>query len=512
MTPAGRLGRSALLVPVDPADIRRVWAGWRAEPPPGVIDVVAGADSVLLVYDGPAPPAPPPPPDEALVGLARPRHRVLAVVYDGPDLPAVARLTGLTEGEVAAVHAAATYHVSFVGFSPGFAYLTGGDPRLDVPRLDRPRTAVPAGSVALAAGMTAVYPQTTPGGWRLIGRSDRVLFDPYSAEPALLAPGDLVRFEPRPRLGPVPAWTDPALLRNGAHRRLEVLDASGPVTVQDSGRPGWAHAGVPRAGAADRRSAQAANSLVANPPGAALLEVSLGGCRFRLADPATIAVTGAPGQLMVAGWPARTGRALPLPAGTEVLVGPAVPGVHRYVAVRGGIDAEPLLGSRSRDTLSGLGPPPLRPGDVLGVGAPVGAERPGDRAGRPGESAGRPGDRAGWPGEGSVVRVRATTGPGAASLGPDGLGALAGCEWQVTADSDRTGVRLAGSVLPGIGPTAPAGMVPGAVQLPPGGQPVILLRNHPATGGYPVVAVVDDEGVDVLSQCRPGVRVRLDVL
>ncbi|QSR25963.1 allophanate hydrolase [Nocardioides aromaticivorans] len=120
---------------------------------------------------------------------------VIPVVYDGPDLAAVAELTGLRADEVVAAHTATPWQVAFGGFAPGFAYLVGGDPRLRVPRRDQPRTTVPAGSVGLAGEFSGVYPRASPGGWQLIGRTDAVLWDLERDPPALLAAGITVRFE-----------------------------------------------------------------------------------------------------------------------------------------------------------------------------------------------------------------------------------------------------------------------------------------------------------------------------
>jgi KipI family sensor histidine kinase inhibitor len=120
---------------------------------------------------------------------------VIAVTYDGPDLAEVAALTGLGEDEVVAAHTGTTWAVGFGGFAPGFAYLTGGDPRLRVPRRKTPRPEVPAGSVGLAGDFTGVYPRPSPGGWQLIGHTDADLFDVDRNPPALLQPGMRVRFE-----------------------------------------------------------------------------------------------------------------------------------------------------------------------------------------------------------------------------------------------------------------------------------------------------------------------------
>ena len=157
----------------------------------GVVDVVPGHRTVLVVWAGERPDIEG---GEADVAVAPSRAHELRVRYDGPDIDDVARLAGLSPEEVVERHLAAEYTVGFLGFAPGFAYLLGGDPRLVVPRLDRPRERVSAGSVAVAGLYSGVYPRETPGGWRLLGSTDAVLFDPGRAEPALFSPGDRVRF------------------------------------------------------------------------------------------------------------------------------------------------------------------------------------------------------------------------------------------------------------------------------------------------------------------------------
>lgn len=190
--------RGVLLELADNADARRVARRLRGLD--GVVDVVPAHRTVLVVA-GEAPDR------RAVLAAARAaldaeeaeepgRPVEIAVVYDGPDLPVVAKLAGLTEDEVVARHAAAEYVVGFLGFAPGFAYLLGGDELLRVPRLAEPRASVPAGSVAVAGPYSAVYPRASPGGWRLLGRTSVTLFDPARDEPALLAPGDRVRFVP----------------------------------------------------------------------------------------------------------------------------------------------------------------------------------------------------------------------------------------------------------------------------------------------------------------------------
>lgn len=532
--------RAVLLEFGSSEEVHRMWSALEAERPAGIEDVVAGARTLLIV----ASEAAGDPltvvsrlPDPSVAGTPRrPRTVTIPVAYDGPDLAGVADLAGVSPAELAGLHSAATYTVGFLGFSPGFAYLFGGDPRLAVPRLESPRPSVPAGSVAVAAGMTAVYPQSTPGGWRIIGRTDVAMFDPFRAVPAKLAPGDRVRFRPVGDVMPLRAPEAPTAGRGAPAAGLEVVDPGPLLTVQDLGRRGWAHAGVPPAGAADRGSAALANRLVGNPPGAAVLESTFGGCRLRLRADRVLAVTGAAAELTVDGLPARRHAGLPLPAGSEVSVGRAADGTRVYIAVAGGLDVEQVLGSRSTDTLSGLGPPPLRPGDRLALGplpaaaGATGAGRAGGTgAGRAGGAlAGRVGGagagRAGGalagsgvtrlPGRSRSVEVRARLGPRSDWLSTAGLEVLAGSGFVVGGSSDRTGIRLDGPPvgLSRAGSLPSEGMVAGAVQLPPDGRPIVLLRNHPTTGGYPVVAVVEDEGVDALAQVAPGDTVRFRLI
>ncbi len=195
-----RAGREALLVEcADTDEVISVHAALRDTWSRGIVDAVPAARTLLVTFD-----------DEATsydrlathirglateVGQLAPARTVeIAVTYDGEDLSDVAQLTGLDEGEVVRRHLDGHYVAAFCGFAPGFAYLVGGDPALEVPRRPTPRTRVPAGSVALAGEFTGVYPRQGPGGWQLIGRTDATLWDLSQEPPALLAPGTRVRF------------------------------------------------------------------------------------------------------------------------------------------------------------------------------------------------------------------------------------------------------------------------------------------------------------------------------
>lgn len=196
-------GDAALLVEVDGLpEVLALTAAVREARPAGLLDVVPAARTVLVVVEpgtglGPLERTVAQVAATALSGSVAPPEGEaveLTVVYDGPDLAEVARLTGLDEDEVVSAHTGTPWRIAFGGFAPGFAYLTGGDPRLTVPRRDEPRTAVPSGSVGLAGEYSGVYPRSSPGGWQLIGHTDAVLWDAERDPPALLSPGGFVRF------------------------------------------------------------------------------------------------------------------------------------------------------------------------------------------------------------------------------------------------------------------------------------------------------------------------------
>ncbi len=270
---------------------------------------------------------------------------------------------------------------------------------------------------------------------------------------------------------------------------LEVLEVGALVTVQDAGRPGLAHLGVPRAGWLDPPAARLANRLVGNRDDRAVLEVTVGGLTLRSDAGCWVAVTGASCEVTVDGRPVGHGRPERLPAGAVLRLGPARGGVRSYLAVAGGVDVEPVLGSRSTDTLAWVGPSRVEGGTWLPVGEPAGSPRPADVP-----AAVRPGP------------LRLHAGPRADWLEADALDVLCGSGYSVAADSDRVGLRLDGPALRRTrgGELPSEGLVLGAVQVPPDGRPVVFLADHPTTGGYPVVAVVETDDLARCAQLRPG--------
>lgn len=269
---------------------------------------------------------------------------------------------------------------------------------------------------------------------------------------------------------------------------ITLLSCGALPTVQDAGRAGYAALGVPRAGAFDRGALALANRLVGNPPDAAGLELTLG-ARLRVDAAATVALTGAPCPGL--DW----GSAVTLAAGTTLTFGVPAIGLRSYLAVRGGIDVPPVLGSRSTDTLSGLGPAPLAPGDVLSIGPDPGAPPSGTAAVPPASAAGP---------------LRVTLGPRQDWFSPEAPDLLLNSTWTVRPDSNRVGLRLDGPTLRRAVthelPSEPT--LPGALQVPPDGRPILFGPDAPVTGGYPVIAVMRDADLDRAGQLRPGDVIR----
>ena len=272
-----------------------------------------------------------------------------------------------------------------------------------------------------------------------------------------------------------------------------VVREPGPLaTVQDAGRHGYAHLGVPTAGPLDQPAARLANRLVGNPEDAAVVESLLGGLEVELRAGRWVSVTGAPVDVALDGRPAVHSEAFWTPAGSRIRLGSVTRGMRCYLAVGGGIAVDPVLGSRSTDTLAWVGPPALAEGAALPLGPapdrPAAADVPARR--RTGSLRVHPGPQAAW----FADEVRRT---------------LHAEEWSVSEHSNRIGLRLRGPALTRPERELPSqGMVTGAIQVPADGQPVVFLADHPPTGGYPVIGVVEPADLWQCAQVRPGETLR----
>ena len=497
-------------------------------PLPGQVDVLAAAETVMVVGESAAATraigarllelelAPLIASDSGLV--------VIDTVYDGDDLADVAELTGLSVDGVVAAHTGQVWTVAFAGFAPGFGYMVGENEALTVPRRSSPRTAVPAGSVALGGQYSAVYPRRSPGGWQLIGRTGARMWDLDRPQPSLVRPGDRVQYRAvrevvtaqSPSSGDTPA-REPEK-EHHVESGFRILNPGAQSLIQDLGRRGYGPLGVSAAGALDRASLRRANRLVGNASSAAAIESVNGGLTVEALGDQVVAVTGAPTTLTIEApsWfdsdgesddgaiqPGAT-RTAPMAApfalldGEVLTLGAPESGFRNYVAIRGGVDVPEVLGSRSADTMSGIGPAPLVIRQVLPVGGATEST-----------AVGSPELQPDFPG-GGVAVLDVIPGPRADWFDQKALDSLCGQEWLVTPQSNRVGMRLDGTPLKRTreGELPSEGTMAGALQIPPAGLPVLFLADHPITGGYPVIGVVRDEHLDVAAQVPIGGKIR----
>ncbi len=414
-------------------------------------------------------------------------ERVIPVCYGGihgPDLAEVADLTGMSPEEVVALYSGAVYTVAAVGFSPGFPYLSGLPERLQVPRRRTPRLAVPAGSVAIAGEQAGIYSFTSPGGWQVLGRTAVSLFDPHAVPPALLRSGDRVRFVPVEKLEPEDLIAPVAEAKGW----IEVIQPGALTTVQDLGRPGHESSGVSPGGAVDKKAMRLANLLVGNDEGAAGLEICLSGPVLKFHADAVVALAGI------------TGKSQRVAAGETVDFSQLTGGVRACLAVAGGVRVPLVLGSAATDLRAGFGGflgRALQAGDWLDTGAPGRVPRCGDwhvgRAERIAEIELRflAGVQESWFSESARQRFRSEV-------------------YQLTPSSDRMGARLAGAALELAEPremiSQPVAW--GSVQVPPDGQPIVLLAERQTIGGYPQIGHVIAVDLPKLARAWPGTPVR----
>ncbi len=502
-------------------------ASLQRHPPHGVEELVPAARTILVEYRASATRAETLVQDIAARSLTQGAERSdtlieIPVHYNGEDLAEVAQILGITADEVVQRHTGSEYTVAFTGFAPGFAYLSGGHPSLNVPRRSTPRTRLPAGSVGLAGTFSGVYPQASPGGWQIIGTTPVAMWDITRAQPALLQPGYRVHFvdiatkniaacayseSAGGQKDPKPAGRTQHHLAAG-HTALQVR-ATGLLTVfQDLGRHGQAGQGVSASGAMDQAALKAANRLVGNTSDTAALETVGGGLQLRSVGENVVAVTGADAVLTLTTadgqrWPVPRYEPVALADGDTLAVGQPTAGARCYVAVRGGYAEAPVMGSCATDTLAHVGPAPVAVGDWLAV-------RPAPATSVVAAPELPPAD---LPTLEHEVVLDVVMGPRTDWFTPEAIARFAAQRWQVTPQSNRVGLRLAGEMpldraITGELPSE--GTALGALQVPPSGQPVLFLADHPLTGGYPVIGCVAPYHLDRAGQIPVGAWLRFN--
>ncbi len=502
--------------------VRAVWEQLRAAEIESLRDLVPAYSTVLVEFDiarldpeaaadavraalrnaGSAPPSPG-------------RLVEIPVCYEGqvaPDIQDVARLHGMSVEDVAAIHAGAEYLVHFVGFVPGFAYLGGLPSQLETPRLSSPRVRVPAGSVGIAGDHTGVYPFSTPGGWRLIGRTPVEMFRADRERPSLLEMGDRVRFV---RMSEEKFWQypDPAPVAEQSYGdqkwgSVSINEGGMLTTVQDLGRPGHGAIGVCAGGAADPLSLRLGNRLVGNPEGAAGLELTLRGCEFMVNSSTVAVIVGARGT--IAGKQCRDAEDCEVVrlGGVDTLKVVGIKGARAYICIAGGLNVLPVLGSASTHLSAGFGGSTgkaLKNSDSLWF---VSAER-GARFGHNAAVARLVRETA------SRRTLRIVLNASGSEFDSAAINDFLRSEYKIASQSDRVGLRLDGGAKISSrsgGRMISEGMMWGAVQITESGRPIVLNVDYPVTGGYPVIGCVASVDLPTLGQLRPGDVVRFEAV
>ena len=487
---------------------------------PGLTDMIPAARTLMIGFSPAITSA------EELAGeilqlnLAQPVSRddkcvEVPVNYNGEDLADVAQITGLSVQEVIRRHTSRDYRVAFCGFAPGFGYLVGGDPALRVPRRKTPRTRIPAGAVGLAGEFSGVYPQASPGGWQLIGTTPLKMWDLTRTPPAYVQPGYRVRFVDLasakrivctpPAIEPETSQPESETDKNAV--RFSILAAPLPALFQDLGRFGQTGQGVSASGALDRGAFKAANRIAGNAETEPCLELTGGGFSFRSHGAAVIGITGAPCGIRIRTGAGKTLMPAPytpiaLEDGDVVTLSAPQAGVRSYLSVRSGFKVQKVLGSASTDTLANIGPDPVRAGSVLTIKKPAAGLSAVSLTEAPAFE---------FPKSGETVTLDLILGPRPDWVLPQALALLSGEAWEVTAQSNRVGIRLtapASLARAGSGELPSEGVVTGAVQVPPDGKPLLFLADHPLTGGYPVIGAVAGYHLDLAGQIPVGAKIR----
>ena len=441
---------------------------------------------------------------------------------NGPDLDEVAAFAKLPAQAVIDRHCGTEYRVFMLGFLPGFAYMGTVDGSIAAPRKATPRMRIPEGSVGIAGRQTGVYPRPSPGGWQLIGRTWLDVFDPTREPASLFRAGDRVRFVPSRDSGSGirdsrrEPRTNESRVPNPESRSITILKPGLFTTIQDDGRWGYQDQGVPVSGPMDRHAHRLANALVGNPPDAATLEVTLLGPELRFDQPALIAVTGADLEAAIDDRPAAVDVSHRVASGGILRFGARRSGTRAYIAIDGGIGVPPVLGSRSTHVVSALGGidgRALRAGDRLALGSPN-SQQGESRRGPFRSVAKSPGG----------ARLRAIRGPQDYYFDESVFNWLTRTRFTVSPRSDRMGYRLVpGSRIPNPAlrepqgaPSSPRGESPipgamisdaaftGGIQIPPSGDPILLMADRQTTGGYPQIGTVITADLPLAGQLAPG--------
>ena len=454
-------------------------------------------------------------------------HRIQVCYHPdlGLDLPAIAKACKLSIEEVVRLHKESLYTADILGFMPGFAYFSGLNPQLRLPRLASPRPAVPKGSVAIAELQTAIYPRVTPGGWNIIGRSPNKLFDIDKNPPGLFMAGDQMQIEEISldefhQLDQ--ANTSQEVIRSldkdNSEASIEVLQAGTFSTIQDEPRSGLSHWAVGPGGACDTASLHLANALVGNPPGTVAIEMTSTGPSLLFHEATCVAWVGAHCEGIVNNQRIPGNRPVWIPKGASLKFSPLNPGLRCVLAIGGGLDLPETLGRFGSHISADIGPKRLEKGDQLTLANPKAPLKSSFL-----KSLYKEDDLPAYPKwsirspflpSNSITQVRCLAGPHLSFLSAKEHELFWSTVWTVSNQSNRMGLRLQGDFkvkkdLPNIPSQA---ITFGTVQFPPSHEPIIMLAEHQTTGGYPRLAEVIRSDLVKLAQTKPGSKLQLQLI
>ena len=430
----------------------------------------------------------------------------------GPDIETVSAHNGLSVDEVIQIHSSVEYLIYMIGFSPGFPYLGGMDPRIAAPRLESPRNKIPAGSVGIAGSQTGIYPIDSPGGWQLIGWTPVRLYDPHAKNPILLKAGNYLKFKPITKkeaenaVSKMAADSEQNLSDvqavNTAEPGFIVIKAGMLTTVQDAGRIGYQQYGVPVSGVMDNYAYRAANLLVGNEAEEAVLEVTLLGPEIEFSHEMVIAVTGGDLSPQLNKQDLSMWQSHLVKAGDRLSFKGMRNGCRSYIAFDGGLEVPQVMGSRStytRGRIGGVEGRALKAGDRLRVRQAD--QKPDTLKDRLISSVQMPVS------DPQIIRV--VPGPQDDAFTDEGISTFYRESYTVTNESDRMGCRLEGPVIEhhSEADIISDGIAMGAVQVPGHGMPIIMMADRQTTGGYTKIATVISADLPKMAQMKPGSRI-----
>ena len=453
-------------------------------------------------------------------------HRIQVCYHPdlGLDLPAIAKACKLSIEELIHLHKESLYTADILGFMPGFAYFSGLNPQLRLPRLTSPRPAVPKGSVAIAELQTAIYPRVTPGGWNIIGRSPNKLFDINQNPPGLFMAGDqmqieeisLDEFHQLDKTNASKEMIRP--LDKNKSASIEVLQAGTFSTIQDEPRSGLSHWAVGPGGACDIASLHLANALVGNPPETAAIEMTSTGPSLLFYEATCVAWVGAHCEGIVNNQRIPGNRPVWIPKGATLKFSPLNPGLRSLLAIGGGLDLPETLGRFGSHISADIGPKRLEKGDQFILAKPKAPLKSSFL-----KSLYKEDDLPTYPKwqirspflpNNSITQIHCLAGPHLSFLSAKERELFWSTVWTVSNQSNRMGVRLQSDFkikrdLPNIPSQA---ITFGTVQFPPSHEPIIMLAEHQTTGGYPRLAEVIRSDLMKLAQVKPGCKLQLQLI